>query len=79
VSRGQGIRIGFEPDARVVFRLSGTGTAGATLRVYLEQLEAEPSRQSRPEREVVAPLAGAAESLAGIRRWTGMSAPTVVT
>jgi phosphoglucomutase len=79
VSRGQGIRIGFEPDARVVFRLSGTGTAGATLRVYLERLETEPARQSRPEREVLAPLAAAAESLAEIRRWTRMSAPTVVT
>lgn len=79
VSRGQGIRIGFEPDARLVLRLSGTGTAGATLRVYLERLEAEPSRQARAEREVLAPLAGAAESLAEIRRWTGMSAPTVIT
>jgi phosphoglucomutase len=79
VSAGQGIRIGFEPDARLVLRLSGTGTAGATLRVYLERLEAEPGRQARPEREVLAPLATAAETLAEIRRWTGMSAPTVIT
>jgi phosphoglucomutase len=78
-SPGQGIRIGFDPDARLVLRLSGTGTAGATLRVYLERLEADPERQARPEREVLAPLAAAAETLAEIRRWTGMSAPTVIT
>jgi phosphoglucomutase len=79
VSAGQGIRIGCEPDARLVLRLSGTGTAGATLRVYLERLEAEPGRQGRSAREVLAPLAAAAETLAEIRRWTGMSAPTVIT
>ena len=79
VSRAQGIRIGFEPDARVVLRLSGTGTAGATLRVYLERLESAPERQSRPERAVLAPLADAAEELADIRRWTGMDRPSVIT
>ena len=79
VTAGQGIRIGFEPDARLVLRLSGTGTAGATLRVYLERLEAHPGRQAHPEREVLAPLAAAADTLAEIRRWTGMSAPTVIT
>jgi phosphoglucomutase len=79
VSRGQGIRIGFEPDARVVLRLSGTGTAGATLRVYLERLECDPVRQARAGREVLAPLAQAAEVLAEIRRWTGRDAPTVIT
>jgi phosphoglucomutase len=79
VSRGQGMRIGFAPDARVVLRLSGTGTAGATLRVYLERLEPEPARQARPDREVLAPLAAAAETLAAISRWTGRNAPTVIT
>ena len=79
VSQGQGVRIGLEPDARVVLRLSGTGTAGATLRVYLERLETEPARQSTPAHEVLAPLAQAAEELAEIRRWTGMDAPTVIT
>jgi phosphoglucomutase len=79
VSREQGIRIAFEPDARVVLRLSGTGTAGATLRVYLEGFEGDPSRQAGSEREVLAPLARAVETLAEVHRWTGRDAPTVIT
>jgi phosphoglucomutase len=44
-SEGQGIRIGFEGGARIVFRLSGTGTVGATLRVYLEDVETDPANR----------------------------------
>ncbi len=51
----QGLRIAFAEDARVVFRLSGTGTAGATLRVYLERYENDPARLDRPVAEVLAP------------------------
>ncbi len=79
VSTAQGIRIGFEDGSRIVFRLSGTGTEGATLRVYLERYEADPARQGTETQEALAPLIAAADAIAGIRARTGRSAPTVVT
>jgi len=79
VSHGQGVRLIFDDGARVVFRLSGTGTEGATLRVYLERYEAGPSRLDEPPQSALAELAGLAEKLAGIRERTGMAGPTVVT
>jgi phosphoglucomutase len=79
VTTGQGIRIGFDAGARIVFRLSGTGTEGATLRVYLERFEAEPERQEVATQEALAPLIAAAERIAGIRDRTGRDRPTVVT
>ena len=79
VSRGQGVRIIFDDGARVVFRLSGTGTEGATLRVYLERYEADPSRLDEPPQSALAELAELAEGLASIRIHTGMAGPTVVT
>ena len=51
VTTGQGIRIGFDDGARIVFRLSGTGTEGATLRVYLERFEPDPSARAWPRRK----------------------------
>ncbi|MDP4024025.1 alpha-D-glucose phosphate-specific phosphoglucomutase [Methylobacterium sp. NEAU 140] len=75
----QGIRIGFAEDARVVFRLSGTGTAGATLRVYLERYEAAPDRLERPVAEVLAPVVAAARALGEIAPRTGRAEPSVVT
>jgi len=79
VTTGQGIRIGFDDGARIVFRLSGTGTEGATLRVYLERFEADPARQEVATQEALAPLIAAAERIAGIRGRTGRDRPTVVT
>ncbi|EYD75732.1 Phosphoglucomutase [Rubellimicrobium mesophilum DSM 19309] len=78
-SERQGLRIGFEGGGRVVFRLSGTGTVGATLRVYLEALETDPSRLDRDPAEALAPIAQAADGIAGIRRHTGREGPDVVT
>ncbi len=75
----QGIRIGFDDDSRIVFRLSGTGTEGATLRVYLERYEADVERQAIDAQAALAPLVAIAEELAGIRARTGRTAPTVVT
>ncbi len=75
----QGIRIAFAEDARVVFRLSGTGTAGATLRVYLERYESDPARLALPVAEVLAPVVEAAGALAEIAPRTGRSEPSVVT
>jgi phosphoglucomutase len=79
VTPRQGIRILFAEDARAVFRLSGTGTAGATLRVYLERYEPDPVRHDLPAAEVLAPVAEAARTIAEIERRTGRSGPTVVT
>jgi phosphoglucomutase len=78
-SEGQGIRISFADGARIVYRLSGTGTVGATLRVYLEQLETDPARLGLDPEEALAPVIAAAEAVAGIARHTGRSAPDVKT
>ncbi|TNC50693.1 alpha-D-glucose phosphate-specific phosphoglucomutase [Rubellimicrobium rubrum] len=78
-SEQQGLRIGFENGARVVFRLSGTGTVGATLRVYLESLETDPARLDRDPAEALGPIVQAADEIAGIRQHTGRMAPDVVT
>jgi phosphoglucomutase len=79
VSSNQGIRIFFEGGARLVFRLSGTGTSGATLRVYMERYEPDPDLHDQETQSALAPLIEAAEALAGIREWTGRNAPTVIT
>ena len=77
VSRNQGIRVLFEGGSRVVFRLSGTGTSGATLRVYLERYSAD--ELDRDTTEMLADIAQAADRIAGIVRHTGREAPDVVT
>jgi len=79
VSENQGIRIGFTDGSRIVFRLSGTGTEGATLRVYLEAYETDPDRQNRPTAEVMQPLVGIATGIAQIESRTGRKQPTVIT
>ena len=79
VSRNQGIRIFFEGGARLVFRLSGTGTSGATLRVYMERHEPDPARHGEETQKALAPVIEAAEMLAEILKWTGRDAPTVIT
>jgi phosphoglucomutase len=75
----QGIRIGFADGSRLVFRLSGTGTEGATLRVYLERYEPDPARHGLDTQEALADLIAAAEQVARIRAHTGRDAPTVIT
>lgn len=73
------MRLIFDDGARVIFRLSGTGTEGATLRLYLERYEAEPSRQDEPVQEALADLALLADQVAGVAGRTGMSGPSVAT
>ena len=79
VSAKQGVRLVFDDGARVVFRLSGTGTEGATLRLYLERYEAHPARLAEPVQQALTGLATLADELAGIRQRTGMSGPSVAT
>ena len=79
VSTQQGIRVGFTDGSRIVFRLSGTGTAGATLRVYVERFEADPEQQGMDSQTALAELIRIADELAGIRRHTGRDMPTVIT
>ena len=62
-----------------VFRLSGTGTEGATIRLYLEKFEADPSRHGVDAQVALAGLAQAADALAELKTRTGRAGPTVVT
>ena len=78
-SERQGIRILFKDGSRIVYRLSGTGTAGATLRVYIERFEPDPARQGRDPQEALADLIRIAGDLAEIGKRTGRDRPTVIT
>jgi phosphoglucomutase len=79
VSLKQGVRILFEDGSRIVLRLSGTGTEGATLRVYLERYVAGPDGLDHDAQEALAPVIRAAHALAAIEGFTGRVAPDVVT
>ncbi len=79
VTPKQGIRILFKEDARAVFRLSGTGTSGATLRVYLERFEPNADRHNLATADVLAPVTEAANSIAEIAKRTGRNEPSVIT
>ncbi|MRW92290.1 alpha-D-glucose phosphate-specific phosphoglucomutase [Duganella sp. FT80W] len=79
VSKQQGVRIVMSNGSRIVFRLSGTGTEGATLRVYLERYEADPAHHHLPTQQALYPLILIAEQVAGIAGWTGRAHPTVIT
>jgi phosphoglucomutase len=79
VSSGQGLRIGLDHGARIVFRLSGTGTEGATLRVYIESYEGDPAMQRADVQKALEPLIGAARELSGLVEHTGRNEPTVIT
>jgi phosphoglucomutase len=79
VASKQGVRIIMTDGSRIVLRLSGTGTQGATLRLYLERYEADPAQHSIPTQEALAGLIAVAEQLAQIRERTGLAAPTVTT
>jgi phosphoglucomutase len=78
-SEAQGIRIGLKGGSRLVYRLSGTGTQGATLRLYLESFESDPARHGQETQEAMAPLILIARELAQIEVRTGRTEPDVVT
>ena len=75
----QGIRILFDDDSRIVYRLSGTGTEGATLRVYLEHYQSGPDDLDLDPQTALAPIIDAAYAIAGLETHTGRSAPDVIT
>ena len=79
VSEHQGLRIGFEDGSRIVFRLSGTGTSGATLRVYLEQFTDDPADYERDAHALLEPIASLAAEVAKIEHYTGRDTPSVIT
>ncbi len=79
ISKNQGIRIGFEDGSRMVFRLSGTGTEGATLRIYLERYEPDSQKHRLDAQVALEDLIRLAESVAQIQHFTGRNKPTVIT
>ena len=79
VSQKQGVRLGFTDGSRIVFRLSGTGTQGATLRAYFESYEPDPAKQDIEVQQALGELIAIADQTAQIRELTGMDKPTVIT
>lgn len=78
-SKHQGLRVIFTDGSRIVYRLSGTGTAGATLRVYIERYEPDPTRQHMETEAALADLVGLSRELADIERYTQRAEPSVIT
>jgi len=79
ISKNQGLRIGFEDGSRIIFRLSGTGTEGATLRVYIESYESDSSQLGLETQQALSKLIVLADELAEITSRTGRTEPTVIT
>jgi phosphoglucomutase len=79
LSTHQGLRVIFADGSRILFRLSGTGTAGATIRLYIESPELDPARQDREATEVLLGLFSAAVKVSQLHELTGRTAPNVVT
>ncbi len=75
----QGLRLIFEDGSRIIYRLSGTGTVGATLRVYLERYESTEGNLEQLTSDALAELVSVSRELAGIERFTGRTQPTVIT
>lgn len=79
IASGQGLRLLFEDGSRIVFRLSGTGTSGATVRIYLESFEPDAARHDVDAQAALEPLIRIAASLSAIRERCGRDRPTVIT
>ncbi|WP_206456157.1 alpha-D-glucose phosphate-specific phosphoglucomutase [Aurantimonas marina] len=79
VATGQGVRIVFSGGSRIVYRLSGTGTKGATLRVYIERYEPDAAKHAIPPKEALAELIDTADVIGEIKKRTGRSDPDVIT
>jgi len=79
VSTGQGLRILFEDSSRIIFRLSGTGTAGATIRVYLESFESDSQKHHLDAQVALKDLIDAVEGISQLKTLSGRNAPTMIT
>ncbi|MEQ1636126.1 MAG: alpha-D-glucose phosphate-specific phosphoglucomutase [Methylococcales bacterium] len=79
ISENQGLRIGFADGSRIIFRLSGTGTVGATLRIYLERFEKSPTAHLQEPQQALADLIALAEQFCEVKTRTGRTEPTVIT
>ena len=79
VSKNQGLYIRFDDGSRVVWRLSGTGSQGATVRLYLEQYSTDPSQYELDAQEGLKPLIEAALEVSQLQELTGREKPTVIT
>ncbi len=79
ISTNQGLRIGFEDGARIILRLSGTGTEGATLRVYIESYERDADKLNQQTQAALQSLISTVDELAEITLRTGRASPTVIT
>jgi len=79
VSSNQGVRVLFEDGSRMIFRLSGTGTSGATIRLYLESYEADSSKHGLDAQDALADMIAAAGAVSQLRELTGRDKPTVIT
>ena len=79
ISKNQGIRIGFTDGSRIIFRLSGTGTKGATLRLYVESYEPDASKHEQETQVALKPLIDIAQEVAQIKEFTQRDEPTVIT
>lgn len=78
VSNHQGLQLIFASGSRVVLRMSGTGTEGATLRVYLESFEPDPTKHSQDPQEALAELVDILEEITHLKARTGREAPSVI-
>ncbi len=78
-SAHQGIRVLFKDGSRIVFRLSGTGTQGATIRIYIEKYEPNVARHDMDPQEALAGLIEIAENISGVKTKTGRKKPDVIT
>jgi phosphoglucomutase len=79
ISKNQGIRMGFSNGSRIVFRLSGTGTVGATLRIYLERFEPDAAKHGQDAQVALAELIALAEQFCEVKKRTGRTEPDVIT
>jgi len=79
ISKNQGVRILFEDGSRIIFRLSGTGTSGATVRIYLESYEADSDKHGLDAQDALADMITAADTISKLHQLSGRDKPTVIT
>lgn len=79
VASKQGVRFVFTDGSRIIFRLSGTGSAGATVRMYIEQFELDASKHNLDAQDALRPLIDVALSISKLKEFTGRETPTVIT